>query len=164
MYAQQSKYSGLSLKESDPKFAGAATCVHTSTTRIPQDAASTPQHLFAHTPCSHRAQPFTRDPTIGYLKLNFASQSLRLSISILPRPCMLTQCQLQPRAASARFLAAHVSPRAALPQSQRKAPQKCAQQWPCAETARCICWRHSQSCGLLRRQSTAKGPESSEQG
>ena len=37
-------------------------------------------------------QPLTRDPTMGYLKLNLASQSLRLSISILPRPC--DHCQL----------------------------------------------------------------------
>ncbi len=34
-----------------------------------------------------RNQPLTRDPTMGYLKLNLASQSRRLSISILPKPC-----------------------------------------------------------------------------
>ena len=61
-----------------------------------------------------RDQPLMRDPTMGYLKLNLASQSRRLSISILPRPCKalppqlsgahLPFCSLQPLSAAAIIL------------------------------------------------------------
>ena len=39
---------------------------------------------------------------MGYLKLNLASQSLRLSISILPRPCKHSQLSSPERRWSAR--------------------------------------------------------------
>ena len=89
------------------------TANHTQPQGTCESAASISHHLFAHTHCSRRAQPFTRDPMIGYLKLNFASQSLRLSISILPRPCMHTD-KLQLKVAHANLLAAHDSAHAAV--------------------------------------------------
>ena len=55
---------------------------------------------------SCRDQPLMRDPTMGYLKLNLASQSLRLSISILPRPCKHCQLSSPPHRHNARSLLA----------------------------------------------------------